>query len=89
MRRERPGDEKTVFEVNLRAFVLETEAGILDLLRVNCPEAVSLVEENGDVVVRILFTEVQIEGGRKTAGTLRRNLSRGFFPGGYTGECIP
>jgi predicted N-acetyltransferase YhbS len=33
IRRERPGDEKAVFEVNVRAFSREAEAKIVDLLR--------------------------------------------------------
>ncbi len=70
IRREHPGDEKAIFDVNFRAFGQETEPTIVDTLRTSCPEGISIVaEEDGVVVGHILFTPAEIENGsEKTAG---------------------
>ena len=66
IRKELPGDEKAVFDVNFRAFGQEAEPKIVDELRKNCPEGVSLVaEEQGKIVGHILFTPVWIETASK------------------------
>ncbi len=66
IRKERPGDEKAVFDVNFRAFGQDAEPKIVDELRKNCPEGVSLVaEEQGKIVGHILFTPARIETASK------------------------
>ncbi len=62
IRKERPVDEKAVFDVNFRAFGQDAEPKIVDALRMSCPEGVSLVaEEQGKIVGHILFTPAWIE----------------------------
>jgi putative acetyltransferase len=57
IRPESPDDEAGVRHVNERAFPTPIEADIVDALRANCPDVVSLVaEENGRVVGHILFS---------------------------------
>lgn len=70
IRNERPGDEKAIYEVNFRAFGQDAEPKLVDVLRANCPEGISLVaEQEGVVVGHILFTPAQIEEGpKKTKG---------------------
>jgi putative acetyltransferase len=66
IRKEHPGDEKAVFDVNFRAFGQEAEPKVVDILRTNCPQGISLVaEQDGVVVGHILFTPAQIENGSK------------------------
>jgi putative acetyltransferase len=66
IRKEQPGDERQVHEVNVLAFEREAEAEVVDLLRKNCPEGVSLVaEEDRRVVGHILFTPAILEGEDK------------------------
>ena len=69
--RERLGDEKQIHEVNARAFGREVEANIVDQLRQNCSEALSLVaEEDGKIIGHILFTPAIIETeGEPIVGT--------------------
>ncbi len=71
IRRERPGDETHIHEVNYRAFERKEEAEVVDVLRNSCPEGVSLVaEEDGKIVGHILFTPATIEGeGKSIVGT--------------------
>ncbi len=66
VRRERPGDEEQVHEVNYRAFGRKQEAEVVDVLRRSCPEGVSLVaEQDGRILGHILFTPATIEDERK------------------------
>jgi putative acetyltransferase len=63
IRKEQPGDESQIHEVNELAFERKEEADVVDVLRVSCPEGVSLVaEEDGRIVGHILFTPAVIEG---------------------------
>ncbi len=67
IRKERPGDEKAVFDVNFRAFGRDAEPKIVDALRKNCPKGISLVaEEEVKIVGHILFTPAWIETAHKT-----------------------
>jgi putative acetyltransferase len=67
IRKERPGDEKAVFDVNYRAFGQDPEPKAVDALRKNCPEGISLVaEEEGKIIGHILFTPAWIETAQKT-----------------------
>ena len=62
IRKERPGDEKAVFDVNFRAFGQDAEPKVVDLLRINCPEGISLVaEDEGIIIGHVLFTPAWIE----------------------------
>jgi putative acetyltransferase len=68
IRREQPGDERAVFAVNYHAFGRDSEPRIVDLLRTNCPEGISLVaEQEGRLIGHILFTPAHIEGDGKGA----------------------
>jgi putative acetyltransferase len=64
IRRERPGDEVEIYDVNLRAFGRVAEPEVVDMLRKTCPEGVSFVAEEGGgrIVGHILFTPAVIEG---------------------------
>jgi putative acetyltransferase len=67
IRNEQPGDESQIREVNEIAFGRKEEASVVDLLRVNCPEGISLVAvESGRIVGHILFTPSVIEGEGET-----------------------
>ncbi|MGB7539892.1 MAG: N-acetyltransferase [Anaerolineales bacterium] len=67
IRKERPGDEKSVFEVNSCAFGRDAEPKVVDQLRINCPEGISLVAEvDRKIVGHILFTPAWIETEQKT-----------------------
>lgn len=67
IRKERPGDERAIYEVNCRAFERRAEADLVDTLRKACPEGLSLVAEDGSRIVgHILFTPAKIEGKEKT-----------------------
>ena len=66
VRPERPEDIPWVRNINWTAFEQPAEAEIVDRLRENCPEALSLVaEEEGRIVGHILFTPVEVETGGK------------------------
>jgi putative acetyltransferase len=66
IRREKPGDEHAVYMVNLRAFGRDSEPKIVDVLRKNCPEGISMVaEQDGRIIGHILFTPARIEGEEK------------------------
>ena len=71
IRKEQPGDEAQIYEVNYQAFERKQEAEVVDALRTSCPEGVSLVaEEDGKLVGHILFTPTIIESeGRSIIGT--------------------
>ena len=63
IRREQPGDEAQIYDVNLSAFGRVAESEVVDILRQTCPEGVSLVAGEGSRVVgHILFTPAVIEG---------------------------
>jgi putative acetyltransferase len=67
IRKVRPGDGKAVFEVNARAFGRDAEPKVVDLFRMNCPERISLVaEDGGKIFGHILFTPAWIESGQNT-----------------------
>jgi putative acetyltransferase len=66
IRKERPGDEAAVREVNTLAFGRATESKIVERLRANCPQGISLVaERDGAVIGHILFSPVWIESGKE------------------------
>jgi len=70
IRAEHPPDFAGVRHVNERAFGQPLEANLVEKLRERCPEALSLVADEGDSVVgHILFTPVLVEHGtRRTVG---------------------
>jgi putative acetyltransferase len=69
IRTERPEDAPRIRLVHELAFGRPAEADLVDLLRRACPEALSLVAEDGVVVGHILFTPVRVESaGRSVAG---------------------
>jgi putative acetyltransferase len=62
IRLETPDDEPQVRAVNEAAFGRPEEAGIVDRLRISCPEAISLVaDDGGEVVGHIIFTVAFID----------------------------
>ena len=62
VRRERPEDIKQIYSVNEQAFEATVEAEIVDVLRGNCPDTLSLVaEDEGEIVGHIFFSPVAIE----------------------------
>lgn len=64
IREEQPGDVAAIREINLRAFDTGAEAAVVDLLRQNCTERLSLVAQLGDRLVgHILFTPVMAQAG--------------------------
>ena len=67
IRQEQPQDLKTIREVNRRAFGQTQEADLVDKLRQNCHELLSLVAlRQNEVVGHILFTPVTIENAART-----------------------
>jgi len=59
---EEPKDHDAVHAINLAAFDGGPEAGLVDALRVSCPDHLSLVaDDGGQVVGHILFTPVVVE----------------------------
>lgn len=69
IRPETPDDVARVREINTLAFGQAGEAVLVDRLRTNCAEAISLVAEDDAVVGYILFTPVTIENtGRPLVG---------------------
>ncbi len=67
VRRERHGDQAAVRRVEVEAFGRSNEADVVDLLRRNCPEGVSLVAKvSGEIVGHILFEPAGIEGDHGT-----------------------
>jgi putative acetyltransferase len=58
-----------VRNVNRRAFGQSTEGEIVDVIRMSCPEAISLVAVEGEYVVgHILFSPVKIDGSSIAGG---------------------
>jgi putative acetyltransferase len=67
IRREQPQDVKAIREVNLLAFGQPQEADVVDKLRQNCPDLLSLVALVDDRVVgHILFSPATIQGREGT-----------------------
>ena len=67
IRLEKPEDIPFVRIINERAFGQPAEADIVDKLRQNCPEALSLVaEDEGYILGHILFTPVTVETDEKS-----------------------
>ncbi|MHB8793041.1 MAG: GNAT family N-acetyltransferase [Thermoleophilia bacterium] len=63
IRTERPEEVSQIREVNKQAFGQPTEADIVDRLRSNCSETLSLVAVDGEAIVgHILFTPVVVDG---------------------------
>ena len=63
IREEQPEDAAAVRTVNERAFGQPAEADIVDALRKQCPDCLSLVAVvDGEVVGHIFFSPVTIEG---------------------------
>lgn len=63
IRAEQPNDITAIRTVNERAFRQSHEADIVDALRKNCPDIVSLVAESARMIVgHIFFSPVTIEG---------------------------
>ena len=65
IRPEQPADVAHVHAVNEQAFGQPLEADLVDALRRNCPDALSLVavDDDGTIVGHILFTPVTLAGG--------------------------
>jgi putative acetyltransferase len=67
VREERSEDIEAVWMVNETAFGQPAEANIVDKLRENCRDLLSLVAVQNDAVVgHILFSPAKVEGERKT-----------------------
>jgi putative acetyltransferase len=67
IREERPGDVEAIREVNREAFAQAQEAELVEKLRENCRELLSLVAiVEGQVAGHILFSPATIEGESKT-----------------------
>lgn len=67
IREEHAQDTKAIREVNVRAFGQSTEADIVDKLRKNCNDLLSLVAVINDRIVgHILFSEARIECENRT-----------------------
>ena len=63
VREERSEDIEAIRMVNEKAFGQPAEANIVDKLRENCPDLLSLVAaQDGAVVGHILFSPARIEG---------------------------
>ena len=69
IRPERPVDIEAVRELNQEAFNQGPEAGIVDRLRENCPDIVSLVAvDGGEIIGHVLFSPVTIDGSETATG---------------------
>jgi putative acetyltransferase len=76
IRIERAADIPQVRIVNELAFGRPVEADLVDRLRLACPDAPSLVAEDGILVGHILFTPATIESaGRRVAGMALATLA--------------
>jgi len=63
IRLEQPGDSKDIREINEKAFGRPQEANIIDALRKNCGEVLSLVAvEKEEIVGHVFFSPATIEG---------------------------
>jgi len=71
VRKEKPEDIKQIYSVNEQAFETSTEAGIVDAIRENCSDTLSLVaEDDGEIVGHIFFSPAEIEwSGKVIRGT--------------------
>jgi putative acetyltransferase len=68
MRKEQPQDIPLIHQVNKRAFGQVLEADLVDRLRRNCNDLLSLVAVVGNEIVgHILFSPVTVEGEETTA----------------------
>jgi putative acetyltransferase len=69
VRPEKPEDTSQVRHINTLAFGQPVEADLVEKLRQECPDSLSLVAEGDAVVGHILFTPVVIESaGRRIVG---------------------
>jgi putative acetyltransferase len=69
IRPQTAADSPRVRALNEAAFGQPLEAALVERLQAACPEAVSLVADDGDVVGHILFTPVRVESeGRAVEG---------------------
>jgi len=70
VRLERPEDVGKVRALNESVFETPTEANIVDALRQNCPDVLSLVaQEDGYILGHIMFSQAVIDcSGRKVIG---------------------
>jgi putative acetyltransferase len=72
IRSERPGDIAMIRDINERAFGRLSEANLVDRLRANCEQIISLVAESidGTLIAHALFAPATIEcdDGRSIAG---------------------
>lgn len=67
IRKEKPQDVETVYEVNLQAFGQRQEARIVDMVRENCDDLLSLVAiVRNRIVGHILFSPATIQGDHGT-----------------------
>lgn len=67
IRAEQNGDEALIRKVNIEAFNQNAEADMVDLLRINCKDFISLVALHDEKIVgHILFTPAIIEFGEKS-----------------------
>ncbi len=65
VRKERPGDSAAIRRVEKAAFVQPDEAGIVDRIRANGGDCLSLVAvEDGQVIGHILFSRATVGTGR-------------------------
>lgn len=63
VRKERPGDEGSVREINRRAFETEEEANVVDRLRNTCDGYLAFVATiDEEIVGHILFTPATLDG---------------------------
>ncbi len=70
IREERPGDRRAIRQVVEQAFGQQVEADIVDRLRENCPDILSLVAvQEEQIVGHILFSPARIEGEQIVEGT--------------------
>ena len=82
VREETSQDHDAVRQINQRAFAAEGEARIVDNLRANCPDILSLVaESDGQVVGHIFFSPVEIQQD----GSVLRGM--GLAPMAVLPEC--
>lgn len=69
IRPERPSDVAQVRDVNTAAFGQPQEAELVDQLRRNCADAISLVADDHGIVGHLMFTPVSLKSGdRKILG---------------------
>jgi len=67
IREERPDDIEVIRRLNEKAFVQPAEANIVERLRENCPNLLSLVAIQADQIVgHLLFSTIRIEGDGKS-----------------------